>query len=168
MIETKRLILRPYNIDDIDDLYKIISDKETMKYFDQPYTYEQTIRWVNWSIDHYKRYGFSFFAVILKETGQFIGNCGLTLQTIDNEILPEIGYHIHKDYMRQGYGSEAAIAVKDWAFLNTEYNDLYSYMSKDNEASVKVAIKNGMKHIKDYEEDNKVYSVYKITRADLL
>ena len=65
MIETKRLILRPYSKDDIDDLYKRISDKETMKYFDQPYTYEQTIRWVNWSIDHYNQYGFSFFAVIL-------------------------------------------------------------------------------------------------------
>lgn len=164
MIETKRLILREYTLEDIDHLYEIISDKETMKFFDCPYTYEQTKRWIEWSISHYCEHGFGFYAVILKETGEFIGNCGLTFQHIDNEYLPEIGYHIHKNYWKQGYGSEAAIGVKEWAFKNTKYNELYSYMSQDNIASVKVALNNGMKHVKDYIEEDKIYSVYKIER----
>ena len=55
---------------------------------------------------------------MLKETGKFI----ITIQNIDGEKLPEIGYHIHKKYWRQGYAKEAAKAVRDWAF-EKEYPD---------------------------------------------
>ena len=46
--------------------------------------------------------------MVLKETGEFIGDCGITLQNIDGEILPEIGYHIHKKYWMYGFAKEAA------------------------------------------------------------
>lgn len=46
--------------------------------------------------------------------GKLIGDCGITIQNIDGELLPEIGYHIHKDFWRQGFATEAATAVRDW------------------------------------------------------
>ncbi len=61
-----------------------------------------------------------------------IGDCGITIQNIDDELLPEIGYHIHKKYWRNGFGSEATRAVRDWAFENTKYECLYSYMKYTN------------------------------------
>ena len=42
-----------------------------------------------------------------------MGNCGISLLNIDETLLPEIGYHLNKKYLRQGFGKEAARAVKD-------------------------------------------------------
>ena len=107
------------------------------------------------------------WAVVLKETDNFIGDCGLTLQTIDGDLLPEIGYHIHKLYWRRGFGSEAARAVRDWAFEHTEYDCLYSYMKYTNIASYFTAIANGMKKIKEYpDEKNEISYAYAITRKE--
>ena len=53
-----------------------------------------------------------------------IGDCGLTLQNIEGKMLPEIGYHIRADHKRKGYAKEAATAVRDWAFANTDYKYL--------------------------------------------
>lgn len=122
MIETERLILREYKTDDFDALYEIMSDVETMQHYPAPFDEARTRRWIEWNLENYARYGFGLWAIVLKETGKFIGDCGITIQNIDGEKLPEIGYHIHKKYWRQGYAKEAAKAVRDWAF-EKEYPD---------------------------------------------
>ena len=60
--------------------------------------------------------GFGLWAVILKEGNEFIGDCGITMQEVEGQSLPEIGYHIIKEYCRRGYASEAANACIDFAF----------------------------------------------------
>ena len=102
IIETEHLILREYTLDDFDKLYEILSDAETMAHYPSPYDENGTMRWLNWSLDNYQKYGFGLWAIELKETGEFIGDCGLTMQNIDGEALPEIGYHIHKKHWRKG------------------------------------------------------------------
>ena len=153
IIETKRLMLREYIWDDFDALFEILSDAETMQHYPKPYDEKMTHRWIEWSIGNYKEHGFGLWAIILKETGKFIGDCGLTIQNIDGELLPEIGYHINKKYWRKGFGSEAARAVRDWAFENTEYNCLYSYMKETNVASYSTAASVGMKKIKEFSDE---------------
>lgn len=152
ILETERLILREYTPDDFDALYAVVGDRETMKHFPKPYDERGTKYWISWSLDHCEKHGFGFWAVILKETGELIGNCGLTMQMIDGESLPEIGYHINKNHWRKGYAKEAASAVRDWAWANTDYPALYSYMTKDNEASVKTAAALGMVKIGEYTD----------------
>lgn len=128
IIETAHLILREYTIQDFEALYEIMSDPETMQHYPKPFDEERTKNWIEWNLNNYKEYGFGLWAVVLKETAEFIGDCGLTIQNIDGENLPEIGYHIHKKYWRRGFGSEAAKAVRDWAFEHTEYNGIsYAY-----------------------------------------
>ena len=167
MIETERLLLREYTRDDFDALYEIISDPETMAHYPKPYDKDGTRRWISWSLENYASYGFGLWAMVLKETGGFIGDCGLTLQNIDGEMLPEIGYHVHKKYWRRGFAKEAAHAVRDWAFLNTDYNTLYSYMNHTNEGSWRTAMANGMKKVKEYHDsENTVSCVYAITREE--
>jgi len=56
------------------------------------------------------------WGVILKAEVRFIGDCGITIQNIDGEELPEIGYHIHQNYCKKGYGSEAAKACLEYGF----------------------------------------------------
>ena len=146
MLKTKRLILRNYTMDDFNSLFEIMSDPETMQHYSAPFDENRTKDWIIWNIENYKKYGFGLWAVILKETGEFIGDCGITIQNIDGELLPEIGYHINKKYWHQGFAKEAAKACRDWVFNNTEYNAIYSYMKYSNVASYSTAIAIGMKN----------------------
>ena len=164
IIETKRLILREYKQEDLMDLFKLLSDPITMKHYPKPYDLEGAKRWLNWCINSYNNYGFGLWAMILKDDNKFIGDCGLSIQNIDGEKLPEIGYHIDKDYWLNGYGKEAANAVKEWAFENTNYTTLYSYMTKDNIASYKTAESIGMKRIKEYTDGEEELLVYSISK----
>ena len=166
-LETERLILREYTMDDFDDLYEILSDEETMKHYSKPFDEEKVRYWINWNITNYETFGFGLWAVVLKDTNEMIGDCGTTIQIIDGEIKPEIGYHINKKYQRRGYATEAARKCRDYIFQNTPFNIIYSYMKYTNIGSYSVAIKNGMKLIKEYDDPKNIISkAYAITRKE--
>ena len=74
---------------------------------------------------------------------------------------------INKRYQRQGYAKEAARACREWAFDNTPFNILYSYMKKTNVASVATAMANGMSKVDEYtDEENEIMVVYAIRKGD--
>ena len=113
IIETERLYLREMTEHDFDELYKVLGDSEIMKYY--PYSFDEyRVRsWIQRNMDRYHTFGFGLWAVCLKETDEMIGDCGLTMQLINGQIKPEIGYHIRADRQRKGYAKEAACAVRD-------------------------------------------------------
>ncbi|MDO4500628.1 MAG: GNAT family N-acetyltransferase [Erysipelotrichaceae bacterium] len=169
IIETERLILREYRLEDFNDLYAIVSDEETMRHYPKPFDKEKTLNWIKWNLDNYKKYGYGLWAIVLKETDEFIGDCGITIQNIDNELLPEIGYHINKKYWKKGYAKEAAKAVCDWVFNNTSYDRVYSYMKYTNEPSYRTAMAIGMKKVKDYKDPvNEISYAYAISKEEWL
>ena len=171
IIETERLFLREMYENDFDALYGILADADIMQHY--PYTFDESrVRnWIQRNIERYRIFGFGLWAVCLKETGEMIGDCGLTMQLIDGEIKPEIGYHIRADKQRNGYAKEAAIAVRDWTFNNTPFQIVYSYMKYTNEPSVKTAISYGCKQVDEYKDDEneitKVFAISKDQWADL-
>ena len=167
ILETERLILREYTEGDFDGLYEILSDPVTMRHYPKPYDEKGTRRWLSWSLENYKTYGYGLWAMELKETGELIGDCGITMQNIDGELLPEIGYHISKNFWRRGYASEAASAVRDWAFRNRDFPALYSYMTAENIPSQATAASCDLKKIKEYKDKNgEQIAVYQITRDE--
>ncbi|MBQ4639647.1 MAG: GNAT family N-acetyltransferase [Clostridia bacterium] len=143
-METKRLILRPFIPDDAAALHAIFSDAETMRYYPAPFTEEKTRQWIERNLRRYREDGFGLWAVVLKETGQVIGDCGITLQPIHGQMLPEIGYHIHKAHQRMGYAAEAARFCVHLAFDHYGLEEIYCYMKHDNWPSMGVAGKMGM------------------------
>ena len=168
LFETERLILRPITQDDFDHWYDILSDAETMQYYPAPYDAAGVQRWIDWTKNNYAQYDFGLWAVILKENGQFIGDCGITMQNIHGQQLPEIGYHIHKAHWRRGYASEAARKCMEYAFETLNFPAVYSYMNAENAASYGVALKNGMKFIEEYEDTHHMTRVYAITKEEWL
>lgn len=167
LFETDRLFLRRMTQEDFDSWYEILSDAETMRHYPAPYDVAGVQRWMDWTLSNYHRYGFGLWAVILKETGEFIGDCGITMQNIHGQQLPEIGYHLHKAHWRKGYASEAARKCMEYAFETLHFPAVYSYMSADNCASWGVAKKNGMRFIEEYfDESNQRTFVYGITRDE--
>lgn len=166
-LETNRLILREFSTEDFDALYEILSDPETMRHYPKPFDESKVRYWIEWNLENYRVFGFGLWAVVLKETGRLIGDCGITMQNIDGKIKPEIGYHIHKSCWRRGYASEAARKCLDWAFENTPFQMLFSYMKHTNVASYSTAVSNGMRLIGEFEnEADKISKVYAISRSE--
>ena len=164
-IETERLFLREMDSADFDALYQVLADPEIMRHYPYAFDDSRVREWIERNMNRYRENGFGLWAVCLKETGEMIGDCGLTLQNINGEMLPEIGYHIRRDCQHKGYAKEAAGAVKDWAFKNTDYPALYSYCKYTNEASYKTAESIGMHFEKEYpDEANEITHVSVIYR----
>ena len=167
VIETERLLLREMTYDDFSALYQVLADSEIMQHYSYTFDENKVRNWIERNIERYRVFGFGLWAVCLKETGEMIGDCGLTMQLIKGEIKPEIGYHIRADKQRNGYAKEAAIAVRDWTFDNTPLNIVYSYMKYTNEASIKTAISYGCKQVDEYKDDvNEITKVFAITRDE--
>lgn len=166
-LETDRLILREYTLRDFLPLYEILSDAETMQHYPEPFDENRVYGWISWNTTNYKKYGFGLWAVVLKETGELIGDCGITLQKINGKEVPEIGYHINKRFWRKGFAKEAAKKCRDWLFENTEYDVVYSYMKYTNVASAATAVANGMRKVEEYPDSNNGTTyVYAITREE--
>ena len=166
-LETERLFLREMTMADFDALYIVLADSDIMQHY--PYTFDEArVRnWINKNRERYRVFGFGLWAVCLKSTGQMIGDCGLTMQNVGGTILPEIGYHIAKAYQCRSYAKEAARAVRDWAFRNTPFMTVYSYMQKENIPSSATARANGMRLVDTFrDERGGEVAVYGITRAE--
>lgn len=160
VIETQRLYLRELIIEDAPFLSLVLSDKESMKYYPAAFTMEEVINWIERNRVRYEKDGFGLWAVIRKSDNQFLGDCGITLQNIDGEILPEIGFHIIRSYCNNGYATEAAEACKSYAMEKLKFKSIYSYSEKGNKPSQRVSEKIGMKKLKDYRNGDKELVVY--------
>ena len=167
LFETERLYMRRITQDDFSSWKEILSDPETMKHYPKPYDDQGVQRWIDWTLSNYEKYGFGLRALVLKETGEFIGDCGITMQNINGNLLPEIGYHLNKKYHRQGFASEAAKKCRDFAFETLGFPAVYSYMSDLNQASYGVAQKIGMQLTEKYADDtHELTRVYRITKEE--
>jgi len=153
IIETERLYLRELQSDDTKELMKVLSDPESMKFYPDPFSEEEVEKWIQWNIENYKKYKHGLWAVILKEGQVFIGDCGITMQNIGDETVPEIGFHIIKEYCNKGFATEVALACKEYAFKVLHYNAVFSYTTVRNIPSQKVAEKIGMQVYKYFEKN---------------
>ncbi len=168
ILETERLFLREMNRDDYDALYAVLADPVNMQHYPCTFDGERVRDWIERNRERYEKDGFGLWAVCLRDTGEVIGDCGLTLQNMDGECFPEIGYHIRRDCQRKGYAKEAAEAVRDWAFQNTDFPALYSYCKYTNTASIRTALSIGMRHDHDYpDRENGITCVSVMQRGDL-
>jgi len=167
LLETERLYLREMMPSDLPALFKVLGDSDIMQHY--PYTFDEARvrRWIDKNLERYRELGFGLWAVCLKETGEMIGDCGLTMQNIDGKICPEIGYHIRKDCQRKGYAKEACIAVRDWTFAHTGFKAVYSYMKAGNIASEKTAMSYGCEKCGEYTDEEGTTLVYRLWK-DLL
>lgn len=166
ILETKRLILRRLIMDDLDNLFGLYSDPEVRKYFPEgTLNHEQTKEELEGFLNgHLAHPELGLWATIHKETGQFIGRCGLLPWTIEGQDEVEVAYMIAKNYWGQGLGSEAAQGILQYGFEQLGLSRLICLIDKDNEASIKVATGMGMtleKEVDDGMGPAQLYSIHK-------
>jgi [ribosomal protein S5]-alanine N-acetyltransferase len=142
-LETKRLILRPMLQTDFEALLLIFTDPKVMAAFNHPpFTREQMQHWLQRNLDHQKEFGYGLFSVILKQSGGLIGDCGL--EQMEDQGAAELGYDFRSDFWNQGFATEAACAVRDYAFDVLKLPRLISLIRVGNLSSKRVAEKAGM------------------------
>jgi len=146
LLETQRLILRHLVMDDLDALFALYRDPQIRKYFpDGALTLEQTKEELEWYLHgHPEHPELGLWATIHKESGKFIGRCGLLPWEIDNVLEIEIAYLLDKSYWGQGLATEAALGIMDYAFEKLNVSRLICLIDPSNSASQKVAQRIGM------------------------
>jgi len=164
ILETRRLVLLQLTLEDTSNLSLVLSDPESMRYYPHPFSKEEVKEWIERNVHRYKNDGFGLWAVIRKADNQFLGDCGITLQNIDGDILPEIGFHIIKKFCNSGYATEAAEACKKYAMEVLGYKSIYSYSEAGNIGSQRVSSKIGMNKIKTFKKDGIEEVVYAYRR----
>lgn len=169
VLETQRLSLREMTQADLSALCKILQDHEVMYAYEGPFSSDEVQVWLDKQLGRYKEYGFGLWAVVLKETGEMIGQCGLSMQDYNSNNILEVGYLFQKEHWNHGYASEAAIACKEYAFDKLKAEEVYSIIRNTNIASQNVAIRNGMtcvekfiKHYRGVDMPHFLFSVKKI------
>lgn len=147
ILETPRLLLRHLKIDDLDELYLLYRDPEIRRYFpDGVLSYEDTKEELEWYLNGHPQYPeLGLWATVHKETGKFIGRCGLLPWEIDGKLAIEIAYLLDKNFWHQGLATEAARGIMSYAFEKINLTRLICLIDPANAASQKVAERIGMK-----------------------
>jgi ribosomal-protein-alanine N-acetyltransferase len=147
ILETPRLLLRHLELRDLQELYSLYQDIEIRRYFpDGVLSYDDTKEELEWFINGHPRYPkLGLWATIHKESGKFIGRCGLLPWEIDDTLEIEIAYLLNKDFWHQGFATEAAKGIMSYGFEKLHLTRLICMMHPENVASQKVAERIGMK-----------------------
>lgn len=168
ILETSRLILRPFQDKDLARLAELMANHDFMRFSLGPYTREQT-QGVMQKFFSWTQAGLpSQFAVIFRRNNELIGYCGFLHQQVDGRNEIEIGYRLHPGYWNRGLTSEAAQAVRNHAFHDLDLPKVISLIHPDNVASRRVAEKNGMKIEKETVFRGFPTLVFAITREQWL
>ena len=164
ILKTSRLILREFTLQDADALARVLSDPKTMRFYPAPFDRDGVEEWIARNIQRYSEYGHGLWGMILKSSGELIGDCGLTPQSVDGQTEIEIGYHVRRDLWGRGLAPEAARACRDYGFANLSLERLISLIRPENIPSCRVAEKNGMTVWKEIVWRDLTHLVYAIRR----
>jgi [ribosomal protein S5]-alanine N-acetyltransferase len=143
-LETERLLLREITPEDFADLHSFWSDAEVMRYFPRTLDEEAMRAWIERNLKRYEQYGHGLWAVILKETRQFAGDCGLVWQDVDGLEELEVGYHFNKAFWARGLATEAARGCMEYARTQLDSPRIISMIRPENLPSRRVAERNGL------------------------
>lgn len=139
ILETERLRLRPYVLADESALFEVFNDEDARAFYPGMADPANVRRWIEWNLTNYGEFGLGLWALELKTSGAFLGDCGLTYQDVEGVKELEIGYHVHRGERRKGYATEAASACLDFGFERTACGQVCSIVNPSNQASCKVA-----------------------------
>ena len=164
-LETSRLILRELTSEDAPALVPILGDAENMRWYPRAFTPAEIASGIERQRARY-RTGTGLLGMVLRETRELIGDCGPVWQEVEGASELEIGYHVHPAFQRRGFATEAARAVRDYAFETLGVDCVISMIRPENVPSRRVAEKNALTvdrviFWRDYD-----HCVYRLRKAD--
>ncbi|MFI0940515.1 GNAT family N-acetyltransferase [Streptomyces sp. NPDC021020] len=143
-LPTARLAFRQMTEADLDPMAALLGDPDVMRHYPQPKSREEAADWIAWNRRLYREEGHGLWIVTLRDTGAFVGDCGLTPQLIEGVTEIEVGYHVRAALQGQGYATEAAAACRDFARDVLDAKRLIAIIRPENAPSRRVAEKIGL------------------------
>lgn len=163
ILETNRLLLRELTSDDTEDFYRLNLNPNVIRYTGN--SSFKSIEEAREFLENYKDYqvnGYGRWAVILKDSNQFVGWCGLKLGEMENET--DIGFRFFEEEWNKGYATESANACLHYGFEKLNLKRIIGRAMKENKASIKVLQKIGLEYEKEAELDGKPAVIYTIEK----
>jgi len=139
---TTRLRFRPMTMADLDAMTAVLSAPDPVRVDRPARTRDDAARWIDWQERNYAEHDFGLW-VVETHDGDFVGDCGLTMQDVEGTPHVEVGYHVMPHHRRHGYATEAATAVRDCAAA-AGIDHLVALIRPENLPSQGVALKLGM------------------------
>ena len=164
VLRTARLGLRRYVAGDAAALLDVFGDAYAARFYPAMNDPLRISKWIDWNLQNYEQHGFGLWAVERLSDGRFIGDAGLTMQTIEGVPRHEIGYHLHRDDRGLGYATEAARACLDFAFEHIGAGFVCSVVHPENAASAKVA-QRVHATMREFEWHSGLFRLYSTTEA---
>jgi len=157
-IETERLILRNILPTDVDGMFELDSDSEVHRYLgNKPFkSKSQSEEVINNTIKQYEEFGIGRWAMVDKQTNEFMGWSGLKLNTVTLNGYTnffDVGYRIIRRFWGNGYATESSIAALDYGFNTLKLDTIYGITEIGNQASHHVLLKIGLNYIEDFYDD---------------
>jgi RimJ/RimL family protein N-acetyltransferase len=163
MLETPRLLLRQFLAEDAPFFFALNNDPEVIRYTgDTPFKDMEAAQTFLANYDQYEKYHSGRLSVLLKETGELLGWCGLKYHPQNGET--DLGYRFKKIYWNKGYATEASIACLQYGFSVLNLPFIAATAMKENTASIRIMEKLGMKYWKEVQEHDGPCVCYRIDR----
>jgi [ribosomal protein S5]-alanine N-acetyltransferase len=144
ILETPRLLLREFTLADVDGLEKVLGDPIAMEFYPAPFRTDEVRAWIERNMAGYQKEGFGLWAMMLKASGELIGDCGCWAQVVEGNKQIEVAYHVRRDHWGNGYATEAARSCMEYAFARLNVPRVISMIRPENYRSRRVAEKNGL------------------------
>jgi RimJ/RimL family protein N-acetyltransferase len=167
ILETDRLFLREFVPQDAAALARVISDPQTMRYYPAPIDPAGVEQWIARNRRRYAADGHGLWAMVLRTSGELIGDCGLTRQELEGKDEFEIGYHLRRDCWGNGFATEAALACRDFGFRRRNTDHLISLIRPENLPSRRVAERVGLKLWREVSWRGLPHLVFVVWRLEL-
>jgi [ribosomal protein S5]-alanine N-acetyltransferase len=145
ILETDRLLLREFTLQDADALEGVLGDPVAMQYYPAPFDRAEVDHWITRNRARYTDTGFGLWALVLKPSGELIGDCGCFVRELQGQFELELGWHVRRDLWGRGYATEAAGHCIEYAFSKLGAERIIALVRPENLSSCRVAEKNGMK-----------------------
>ena len=157
---TERLVFREMTTDDLDVMAALLGDPDVMAYYARPKSRDEALAWIEWNQRLYREREFGLWLIERHDTGEFVGDCGLTPQEVDGTLEIEVGYHVRRSLQGRGYATEAAAASRDHARDVLALDRLVAIIDPRNTPSQRVAEKIGLSLEKEIERRGKRRRIY--------
>jgi|SRR5215216_2808711 len=165
VVETERLVLRQFELSDSDGMMAVFGDMEVMRFGDGIHTREWVHSWLQRCLENYRSRGFGPYAVVERSSSDLIGYCGLFhFSDVNRQQEIELGYRLKRAAWGQGYATEAARAIRDFAFHTLHIQRLIALIDPENAPSIRVAERIGMRYesnvmLVGYDHPDRVYAI---------
>ena len=164
-IDTARLRLRPFELQDLDDFATLLADPGFMAFsIGGPLTPSRARDRLLALRACYEAHGFSKWAIRMKRTPALVGYCGLETEVLDGEEVPELGFRIGPAFQGRGFATEAARGVVQDAFARLRLPCIYAFVEPANIASRRVLAKLGMSEQRECVLKGRNYILLRLDR----